>query len=76
MITISKKKGKMIHVTFPFDQLCGGVSVYCLRDYELGSSFWAAAPKGPMTYAFTQEKFLLLLLLLLLLRPSPSKLIF
>ena len=22
--------------------------------------FWAAAPKGPMTYAFTQEKFLLL----------------
>ena len=29
--------------------------------------FWAAAPKGPMTYAFTQEKFLLLLLLL---RPS------
>ena len=28
--------------------------------------FWAAAPKGPMTYAFTQEKFLLLLLLLLL----------
>ena len=29
--------------------------------------FWAAAPKGPMTYAFTQGKFLLLLLLLLLL---------
>ena len=26
------------------------------------SPFWAAAPKGPMTYAFTQEKFLLLLL--------------
>ena len=25
--------------------------------------FWAAAPKGPLTYAFTQEKFLLLLLL-------------
>ena len=24
--------------------------------------FWAAAPKGPMTYAFTQGKFLLLLL--------------
>ena len=22
--------------------------------------FWAAAPKGPMTYAFTQGKFLLL----------------
>ena len=35
--------------------------------------FWAAAPKGPMTYAFTQEKFLLLLLLLL--HPPPSKLI-
>ena len=33
--------------------------------------FWAAAPKGPMTYAFTQEKILLLLLLLLLLRPPP-----
>ena len=37
--------------------------------------FWAAAPKGPMTYAFTQEKFLLLLLLLPLLHPPPSKLI-
>ena len=34
------------------------------------TTFWAAAPKGPMTYAFTQEKFLLLLLLLLLLHPS------
>ena len=33
--------------------------------------FWAAAPKGPMTYAFTQGKFLLLLLLLLLLRTPP-----
>ena len=29
------------------------------------SPFWAAAPKGLMTYAFTQGKFLLLLLLLL-----------
>ena len=38
--------------------------------------FWAAAPKGPMTYAFTQEKFLLLLLLLLLFLRPPSKLIF
>ena len=34
--------------------------------------FWAAAPKGPMTYAFTQEKFLLLLLRLLLLCPPPQ----
>ena len=34
--------------------------------------FWAAAPKGPMTYAFTQEKFLLLLLLLLLRTPPDS----
>ena len=34
--------------------------------------FWAAAPKGPMTYPFTQGKFFLLLLLL---RPPPSKLI-
>ena len=34
--------------------------------------FWAAAPKGSMTYAFThKENFLLLLLLLLLLRPLP-----
>ena len=32
-------------------------------------TFWAAAPKGPMTYAFTQEKFLLLLLLFLLRTP-------
>ena len=34
----------------------------------------AAALKGPMTYAFTQEKIplLLLLLLLLLLRPPPQ----
>ena len=24
--------------------------------------FWAAAPKGPMNYAFTQDRFLLLLL--------------
>ena len=39
------------------------------------SPFWAAAPKGPMTYAFTQEKFLLLLILLHL-RPPPLKLIF
>ena len=31
--------------------------------------FWAAAPKGPMTYAFTQEKILLLLLL----RPPPLR---
>ena len=38
--------------------------------------FWAAAPKGLMTYAFTHMgDFLLLLLLLLLLRPPPSKLI-
>ena len=36
---------------------------------SLISTFWAAAPRGPMTYAFTQEKFLLLLLLLLL--PPP-----
>ena len=31
--------------------------------------FYAGSPKGPMTYAFTQEKFLLLLLLLLLRTP-------
>ena len=39
--------------------------------------FWAAAPKGSMTYAFTHMgNFLLLLLLLLLLRPSPPQLKF
>ena len=35
-------------------------------------AFWAASPTGPMTYVFTQEKFLLLLLLLLLLQPPPD----
>ena len=39
------------------------------------STFWAAAPKGPMTYAFTQGKFLLLLLLLRL-YPPPLETIF
>ena len=46
-----------------------------LRLLVIFSCFWAAAPKGPMTYAFTQEKFLLLLLLLLL-RPPLLKLVF
>ena len=46
-----------------------------IKKNNMFSTFWAAAPKGPMTYAFTQGKFLLLLLLLLLLRPPPSKLI-
>ena len=41
------------------------------------SRFWAAAPKGSMTYAFTHmESFLLLLLLLLLLHAPPSPLAF
>ena len=37
--------------------------------------FWAAAPKGPMTYALTHmgDFLLLLLLLLLLLRPPPPQ---
>ena len=35
--------------------------------------FWAAAPKGSMTYAFTHMGNFLLLLLLLLLRPPPLK---
>ena len=35
------------------------------------SPFWAAAPKGSMTYAFTHMGNFLLLLLLLLLRPPP-----
>ena len=41
----------------------------------IANSFWAATPKGPMTYAFTHMgNFLLLLLLLLflLLRPPPD----
>ena len=52
-------------------------SVGRLVGWSVGRSpFLAAAPKAPMTYAFTQEKFLLLLLLLLLLIcPPPSKLI-
>ena len=40
---------------------------------KLFSTFWAVAPKGSMTYAFTHMgDFLLLLHLLLLLRPPPS----
>ena len=35
------------------------------------STFWAAAPKGPMTYAFTHMGNFLLLLLLLLRTPLP-----
>ena len=34
----------------------------CLS-FNQSSCFWAAAPKGPMTYAFTQGKFLLNFLL-------------
>ena len=37
----------------------------------LSLHFWAAAPKGSMTYAFTYMGHFLLLLLLLLLRPPP-----
>ena len=37
----------------------------------LSVTFWAAAPKGAMTYAFTHMGDFLLLLLLLLLRPPP-----
>ena len=36
------------------------------------SPFWAAAPKGSMTYAFTHMGNILLLLHLLLLRTPPS----
>ena len=36
-------------------------------------AFWAAAPQGSMTYAFTHMGDFLLLLLLLLLRPSPPQ---
>ena len=54
-----------LKVTFWLVHRSVGWSISCLVP------FWAAAPKGPMTYAFTQEKFLLLLL-----HPPPSKLIF
>ena len=41
--------------------------------WGISFSFWPAAQKGSMTYAFTQGNFLLLLLLLLLLlRPPPQ----
>ena len=39
---------------------------------EMPPSFWAAAPKGPMTYAFTHMGDFLLLLLLLLHPPPPG----
>ena len=38
-----------------------GVDDLCFHTYGEISPFWAAAPKGPVTYAFTQGKFLLLL---------------
>ena len=48
------------------------LSVGRLVGWSVGRSpFWAAAPKGSMTYAFTHMGDFLLLLLLLL-RPPPS----
>ena len=46
-----------------------------LLNLSLFSPFWAAAPKGPMTYALTHmgDFLLFLLLLLLLLRPPPRE---
>ena len=46
------------------------VALLCMIVVEGGSR--AAAPKGSMTYAFTQGNFLLLLLLLLLLRHADA----
>ena len=49
------------------------LSVGRLVGWSVGRSpFWAAAPKGSMTYAFTHMGDFLLLLLLLL-RPPPLK---
>ena len=45
-----------------------------LFDQRIDKSFWAAAPKGLMTYAFTHMgNFLLLLLLLLVLLGQRSR---
>ena len=78
---ISNVNGFFVADTQLYKRLCPSVGP-SVREHESKSgkmsillAFWAAVPKGSLTYAFTHMgKFLLLLFLLLLflLRPPPS----